>query len=741
MPTSRIFLVPTAATLLLSLAACGGGEGAPPNPTAPQAPAPAPVPVPVPTPAPAPTPTPAPVPTPSTTEFDRSGGLAQIKAQSAFTAGLFGAGQKVALIDTGVDFANPEFAGRLDAASADMIQPTTLPDGTVVFADRGTSATRGDTDGHGTRVASIIAAARNSSGIQGVAPAATILSLRSDSDTRNAGNLSTTAITRGLDAAVSAGARVINMSLGSTSGPALSQVVPTYGALTRAAQAGSVIVMAAGNESASEVSGLAATALLPQVARANSLVVGAVDSRNVIADFSNRAGAAQERYLVAPGYVTATVLGGNGAVDVAQGTSFATPYVSGAALVLMERWPTLPGSTIAQILLDSATDLGAPGTDAIYGRGLLNLEAALQAKGSASVQTATGLVSIGTVTRLAGASLTLPAALGDAGKVLGTNAGFTFLDGYGRDYDFDLAGRVQSTATPLTIAGALSAPLAGSITASGSGLALASYGGPQGFSPQRPAASISMNFGKARLDIATGMSDPQLAPLAAFGFDRAATRVAATHKLAGGALSIAAARSGGRVENALGAPRSRAQERSHLVSLGYSHDVSLAGEQAHLGVILLAGREARPQSGTGVLDISDDSRFEALMISGATEVAGIALDARYFFGTQRFESASQPLRLAPVQLTAWRLSASGTLSKTSWQLSVIQPAHGTSALLTFDDTRFDLAPTAAERRIEAGLTRQIGSWQVQANAVQRFDAGHVSGAQDQAAWLRVSTTW
>jgi hypothetical protein len=737
-----MFLAPSAATLLLSLAACGGGEGVPANPSVPQAP------VPVPTPAPAPAPMPAPVPTPtpspSTTEFDRSGGLAPIKAQSAVTAGLFGAGQKVALIDTGVDFANPEFAGRLDAASADMIQPTTLPDGTVVFADRGTSATRGDTDGHGTRVASIIAAARNSSGIQGVAPAATILSLRSDSDTRNAGNLSTTAITRGLDAAVSAGARVINMSLGSTSGPALSPVVPTYGALTRAAQAGAVIVMAAGNESASEVSGLAATALLPQVARANSLVVGAVDSRNVIADFSNRAGAAQERYLVAPGYVTATVLGGNGAVDVAQGTSFATPYVSGAALVLMERWPTLPGSTIAQILLDSATDLGAPGTDAIYGRGLLNLEAALQAKGAASVQTATGLVSIGSASSLAGASLTLPAALGDAGAGLGTTAGFTFLDGYGRDYGFALAGRVQSTATPLAIAAALNAPLVGSVTANGRGMALASFAGPQGLHPQRPAASLSLSFGNTRLDMATGMSDPGLAPLAAFGFDRAATRVAVTHKLADGALSIAAARSSGNAINARQAAHngsSSSQERSELVSLGFSRDLDLAGRPLSLGVTAMSGRETRPQSGTGVLDVASDSHFNAVMVSGTAEVAGIALDARWLAGAHRFKATAQPLQLTPVNLTGWRLAASGGLGKTNWQLSVSQPLRGTGALVSFDDTRFDLTPTGSERRIELGLGRVFDEWRLQVNAVQRFDAGHIAGAIDQAAWLQVNAVW
>jgi subtilisin family serine protease len=731
MPTSRMFLAPSVATLPFSLAACGGGEGAPANPTAPQAHAP----VPTPTPAPTPTPTPG----PAVTEFDRSGGLAQINAQSAVNAGLFGAGQKVALIDTGVDFTNPEFAGRIDAASADMIQPITRPDGTVAFGDRGTSATRGDTDGHGTRVASIIAAARNSSGIQGVAPAATILSLRSDSDTRNAGNLSTTAIARGLDAAVSAGARVINMSLGSTSGPALNPVVPTYGALTRAGQAGAVIVMAAGNESASEVSGLAATGLLPQVARANSLVVGAVDSRNVIADFSNRAGAAQERYLVAPGYVTATVLGGNGAVDVAQGTSFATPYVSGAALVLMERWPTLPGSTIAQILLDSATDLGAPGTDAVYGRGLLNLEAALQAKGTASVQTATGLISIGTATSLAGASLTLPAALGDAGAGLGAAAGFTYLDGYGRDFGFALAGRVQSTPTPLTVAGALDAPLTGSMIANRTGASLSSFTAPQsGLRSTAPAAAFNLRLGKTALALSTGMSDAELAPLAAFGFDSQASKVAASHQVfAGGTLRFAMSHAA-----AQPAPRGEPKGSSDMMSLAYAHTLRVAGHPLALGLTAMTGGQSRAAVSSNVLDVGNDSRFEALLLTGQTSLAGITFDGRWLMGQQRFSTTtSQLLGLAPVRLTGWSLAATGQLLRTNWQLSVSQPVRGTSTLLTFEDTHYALAPSGNERRIEAGLLRHIGSWQLSANAVQRFDAGHVSGAQDQAAWLRLSTDW
>jgi hypothetical protein len=137
--------------------------------------------------------------------------------------------------------------------------------------------------------------------------------------------------------------------------------------------------------------------------------------------------------------------------------------MTGAVALLRARWPTLSAATISSILLDTATDLGTAGTDAIYGRGLLNLTKAMEAQGAAAVQTASGTsVSLGNATLLGQATLTLPAALGDAGSQLGAAHGFTFTDGYGRDFTFGFQGRLRATAQPLSIAAALQTPLAGS---------------------------------------------------------------------------------------------------------------------------------------------------------------------------------------------------------------------------------------------------------------------------------------
>ncbi len=69
------------------------------------------------------------------------------------------------------------------------------------------------------------------------------------------------------------------------------------------------------------------------------------------------------------------------------GTSMATPHVVGAVALLHSRWPALKLDPLAtrNILFDTATDLGAPGTDGIYGQGLLNIFAAMNPIGDPTI--------------------------------------------------------------------------------------------------------------------------------------------------------------------------------------------------------------------------------------------------------------------------------------------------------------------------------------------------------------------
>jgi subtilase-type serine protease len=69
------------------------------------------------------------------------------------------------------------------------------------------------------------------------------------------------------------------------------------------------------------------------------------------------------------------------------GTSMAAPHVTGALGLLFERFPYLDSAQVRDVLLTTATDIGAPGVDAIYGWGLINLQKAIDGPGSLRVDT------------------------------------------------------------------------------------------------------------------------------------------------------------------------------------------------------------------------------------------------------------------------------------------------------------------------------------------------------------------
>ena len=64
------------------------------------------------------------------------------------------------------------------------------------------------------------------------------------------------------------------------------------------------------------------------------------------------------------------------------GTSFAAPRVTGAAALVRHKFPNLTASQLKQVLLQTATDLGAEGVDEIYGHGKLNVQGALSPIGN-----------------------------------------------------------------------------------------------------------------------------------------------------------------------------------------------------------------------------------------------------------------------------------------------------------------------------------------------------------------------
>ena len=168
------------------------------------------------------------------------------------------------------------------------------------------------------------------------------------------------------------------------------------------------------------------------------IVVGAVDSNNNLASFSNAAGLAQDFFIVAPGLGVPTPAIGGGS-RFFSGTSASAPHVAGAVGLVRALWPQLSAAETVDIILSSATDLGAPGTDEIFGRGLLNIGAALEPSGALTVPNASG--SAVTASSLASS---LPSALGSGFSNIEPIVG---LDDFGRDFTIDLNSFVSASTT------------------------------------------------------------------------------------------------------------------------------------------------------------------------------------------------------------------------------------------------------------------------------------------------------
>lgn len=396
------------ATLLLS--ACGGSGGPGPSGLGTTAPL---------TPPPAASPAPAPAPKPpvnyDTAEYRRSNATVAAGALAGWEAGATGNGVLVGIIDSGLSDPGGEFAGRLHAASRDVT---------------GQGRTLDDPSGHGTAVAGVLTAGRNDQGIVGIAPAASLLFLRADNNDCASGcRFSDSAIASGLDAAVAAGARVVNISLG---GSSASTALRT--AFQRATAAGVVLVISAGNDAETEPDPLARAALAAG-GSGNVIVAGASDANGVLSSFSNAAGTARANYLVALGERVRS-LTPDGGTGLYSGTSFAAPTISGAVALLAENFPKLSGRDLVDIILGAADDAGAAGTDAIYGRGLLNIGAAIAPAGE---------------TRLAGTDIrvavpdsgALGGAFGDGMSQSHALASVEVTDRYGRAYGLPLAASLR----------------------------------------------------------------------------------------------------------------------------------------------------------------------------------------------------------------------------------------------------------------------------------------------------------
>ncbi|MGV8141072.1 MAG: S8 family serine peptidase [Candidatus Woesearchaeota archaeon] len=274
-----------------------------------------------------------------------------------------GRGVRIAILDTGIDYRHPDLGGCFGNGTNESCK---VYDGYDYYYN--------DTDpiddgGHGTHVAGIIGASGSKTG---VAPDAIIYSfkvcsnLHPDCEAINANcGCPTDVIRSALDDLVTYNISIASMSLGAllSSDPVgnsgkylLSQEVD------EAIRDGVIIVSSAGN------SGSGVSTVLSPGDSELVITVGAVNDNNtaylsddVVWRESSRGPSSFGRLdpdIVAPGYeIVSTFFLDIGEEWSMNGTSMAAPFVSGAAALMIERYPSLNPSQVRAILMQSASNI------------------------------------------------------------------------------------------------------------------------------------------------------------------------------------------------------------------------------------------------------------------------------------------------------------------------------------------------------------------------------------------------
>ena len=286
-----------------------------------------------------------------------------VHAATAWGITTGSANDLVAVLDTGVDPNQSQLKGKV------IIGPDVCAD------DRPLCASPYDKNGHGTFVTGIIAAATNDGiGIAGLGWNTKVIDIKVLDDTGSGNSMDEAT---GIYDAVSAGAKVINLSLESEPcdvdpsdcGPNQDEEAAVEYAIAH----GVVVVAAAGNYDSQDPIYPADYPGVLSVAASTDQ--GSVDPVNggPYLDFSEYGDAAN---IAAPGVnVLSTWYDGNYAEE--SGTSMAAPHVSAAAALVMAADPTLSGPQVTTLLRQTAAPL-ASGSAAIDG-GLLNVGAAVKA--------------------------------------------------------------------------------------------------------------------------------------------------------------------------------------------------------------------------------------------------------------------------------------------------------------------------------------------------------------------------
>jgi hypothetical protein len=442
----------------------------------------------------------------------------------------------------------------------------------------------------------------------------------------------------------------------------------------------------------------------------------------------------------------------NGQQVVVTGNSFAAPGIAGAAALLKQYWPQLGGQEISRIMLDTATDLGAPGVDQVYGVGLLNVEKAMLAQAPATSFAAARTV----LARYSSLVVSAPfgGAAGAADLGLRTST-MTVFDRYGRDYLMTAPSGIRARSSGL---------LAGGLTASASayplrssswpdarlGIASTTTGPWQAAASGRPAmvafspaagqtvtlganvavgpgggSSLAGSYLRGTIGQPIGMSSEWSIGGWSAAFASGSSTAAMPSSFRRGSRSREASLRTVTVSApfGVGLEVSELVERGQVLGLRDDAGAGAAGARTLLATamlrrnvagVLLSGRATVGSSSAA--DAVAGVRFDGRILSTAFAVEG----ARPLLGGLATLGLSSPLRVERARASL--------LVPVAYDLM--------SGALAEERRTFDLSPTARELDLELGWSTAVASTATLRVGVARaFDAGHVRGASDVAAFF------
>lgn len=399
-------------------------------------------------------------------------------ASAFWDLGYRGQGVTIGIVDSGINASHPDFfddAGnsRVNYNLARGVADNNSANNLTINRDFNDI----DSSYHGTHVSSI-AAGRE----YGVAPEATLLPVNIFFDDFSAYS---TAVWAGINDA-SQNASIINASISNmVNFSVVGNENSEFNAyLTTLKNSDSVLVTAAGNGGTDFIGDPVGSEHFENFSSARNLSIQntiedqvlhvvALSNDNQISSFSNYPGSCsdvsvsadractnevmtsiQNNFISAPGTsITAAYGGYNGSNNYAvtyQGTSMAAPAVSGGLALLLSSWDQLTPQQAVAILKESANDSGIYSNAAIYGVGLMDLQAAVQPlgdlKSAASIQTGSSLNSPSTTSNssftLGQSTSQLPSSLASLVELQALKS-VAYFDKYNRDFEVDVTQFMQ----------------------------------------------------------------------------------------------------------------------------------------------------------------------------------------------------------------------------------------------------------------------------------------------------------